>query len=285
MWVLLALGLSLNSALGAELNRYFGQDGFRLNFWRGAMATLMLFPAALLVSFPPPGMFYVAAMLAGTVMAVSPAIRMTLSARKFGRVSTLFMPVEAFVAFFLWLMLDPDMLNGFIESPVRSLLIFSAMVLVTISMAAMRRHDVGWQTFLVVAPLGVLHGLSGVLIKYAMPVEFSMNDLIAFMILVNIFAQFLSASFLVLRPNYKEPLCPPGMLRAALVYGVLGIMSQLFFYSSVQFAPSPGYVVAIGMLAPVWIMMYHYYVGLRDDANPKAGLLMVLAAMLLVLTT
>jgi hypothetical protein len=39
----------------------------------------------------------------------------------------------------------------------------------------------------------------------------------------------------------------------------------------------------VGLLAPVWLLVYHRLVNLKDDASPVAGTVMVVAAIVLML--
>ena len=286
-WVFYAGLLSFVAVFFAEANRHFKMEGHRLNFWSLVVSLIILIPVSLLIKWPAPSVFYPAAILAGTVMAVSTAVRLTLSANKLGRVSTLYLPVEAIFSFVLWFFMDAIFRNNLLSSPVDLSLIIVAFSLVTLSLAMMRQNDVCWDTFLIVAPLGFLHGLSGVFSKYVVPPEATMETIMAFIVCLYIFSVVSSACFLGLRgkKGKKGPLLPPGMMKAAVAFGVVGLMGRIFFLQAIKVAPNPGYVVAIAMLAPVWIMIYHKAFKLKDDANPLAGIVMVMAAMLLVLSS
>ena len=272
----------------AESNRYFKMEGMRLNFFRVLGIALLLSPSALILDFPPPSMFYVAAVLSGTAIAVVPAIKMTLSAHKMGRVTTLSLPVETFVAFGLWLMVDAALREYMLGDIWRIPTVLISLALVAVSMFVMRQNDASWRTFLIVAPLGVLSALSAVFAKYVLPPSQSMDDIIAFMLCADIWAVLMGACFLALRKDFgtkRDKLCPPGMLKAAIFYSMLGLCGQSVFFTSIQYTPNPAYIVAIIMLSPVWIMLWHKMTGTKDDANPLAGLVMVLAAVLLIIVT
>lgn len=285
MWVIFAIILSTIMAACAEANRYFQMDGFRLNFWRVVVMTGLLLPVCLVAPWPEPSLFYVAAVFTGVVVAISPTIRLSLSARKMGRVSTLFMPVEALVGFMLWMLVDPNMRETLLSKPLTLGLVLLSFIIISGALATIRRNDAGWTAFLIVAPLGVLHALSGVLFKFSVVDSHIVGNILIYILVANMVAIILCTSFLAMQKDIQQSLCPPGMMRAALFYGVLGVMGQFFFFSATSLAPNPGYVVAIVMLAPAWILLYKKIRKLPDDASPIAGMIMVAGAILLVLVT
>ena len=282
-WITYSILLSVAIAAFAEANRYFQMDGFRLNFWRTVLMAAMLTPAAVLVEWPAPSMFYVAAVFTGLTRTISPAIRLSLSAKKMGRVTTLYMPVDAMSGFLIWLMLDEGLRESLLAKPVTLVLMGFSFALITGALGSLRQNDAGWKAFLIVAPLGVLHALSGSLAKYGMLEYRDMFEIVLlYVFFSHTVAAVLGACFLVARPQAR-PWCPTGMIRAALVVSFIGLAAQLSFFLALNAAPSPGYVVAVTMLAPVWIMLYYRSRGWPDEANPYAGLTMVAGAMMLVL--
>jgi hypothetical protein len=286
-WIVLSLVLSLSAAVVAEANRYFKMDGVRLSFWRTTVGASLLLPTVFIIDWPAPSLYYAGAMLAGVVMAVSTTIRMNLSSKKMGRVATLFMPVEAVVGFMLWFMVDAVFRTQMLNAPGKFAVILVCFALFTVSLAMMRRHDASWAAFITVAPLGVMHALNGIFGKYLLMenVAQAATAVILYVFIVQASAAVCSGCFLTTQITRRKPLCPPGMMRAAAVYGIAGLVGVLSFFAAVKAAPNPGYVVALAMLAPVWIMLWHKLRGMRDEGNPAAGLVMIFAAVLLVLVT
>jgi hypothetical protein len=286
-WVVLALILSLTAAVVAEANRYFKMDGVRLNFWRTSVGAALLLPTVFIIDWPAPSLYYAGALLAGIVMAVSTTVRMNLSSKKMGRVATLFMPVEAIVGFLLWMIVDATFRAQLFSMPVKLAVILICFALFSFSLAMMRRNDASWAAFVTVAPLGILHALNGIFSKYLLTEEVTQTAtaVLLYVFIAQISAAVCSGCFVASQVSRRKPLCPPGMMRAAMVYGTFGLVGILSFFAAVKEAPNPGYVVALAMLAPVWIMLWHKLRGTRDEGSPAAGLVMVLAAVLLVLVT
>lgn len=278
-WILFALLLSFTAAFFAEANRYFKMDGYRLIFWQGVTSTVILTPILFTVPWPAPSLFYVGAIFMGTVAAISAAMRFNLSAQKKGRITTLFLPVESIGAFFLWLMIDEQQRLFLWENPLTLIAILTSFLLISIALNQIRKNDACWQTFIIVAPLGLMHAFTGVFSKMALPPALNIEMVLLYLFVVRL-AMTLSAGCLLLGKR-QHNWAPPGMLRAGSLYGVLSTIAGASFIAAIQTAPNPGYVAAIIMLAPVWIMLLHRARGIRDDASPRAGLVMVAGAVLL----
>lgn len=278
-WILFALLLSFTAAFFAEANRYFKMDGYRLIFWQGLVSTVILTPVIFTVPWPGPSLFYVAAIFMGTTAAVSAALRFNLSAQKKGRVTTLFLPIESIGAFGLWLLIDESQRAYLAANPITLVAILLAFGLISGALNQIRQNDACWQTFIIVAPLGLMHAFTGVFSKMALPPALDVEIVLLYVFIVRLAMTFSAGSMLLGKRQHNW--APPGMLRVGLLYGVLSTIAGASFNAAIQTAPNPGYVAAIIMLAPVWIMLLHRARGIPDDASPRAALVMVAGAVLL----
>ncbi|MFZ2620742.1 MAG: hypothetical protein WAX89_07715 [Alphaproteobacteria bacterium] len=292
IWVLCALLLSIQAAVFAEVNRVMRLDGGMLNFWRLTVGSMLLLPAVTLVPWPSHGAFYVAALLSGAVTAVSSSVRMNLTRKRKGRVSTLFMPLEAFVGFGLWFAIDQNFQTQVLARPYEMLMVGACFLLVTAAMAGMRRNDASWSAFVMVAPLGILHAVSGVVAKTILMDEGMMPEVngwqgvVLYVFLLQAFAAGWAAMLNMAQQHRKPTLwLPQGMVLGAFIYGVLGVFGMMAYSYGVIHAPNPGYITAIAMLAPTWLLMWHRLIGYEEEGSPVAGFLMVIAAIILVMVT
>ena len=281
-WAFFAFALSFTMAFFSESNRHFKLDGFRLNFWRMCMALVILTPITFYIDWPAPSLFYPVAVLAGVVMVISHALRFNMAAKHNGRVATLYMPVQAFLAFFLWVLTDSNSLAQYLEHPIQALVVLACLFAVTGAMFTIRQNDASWQAFLTVAPIGVMFAVMDVLAKTVLMDIDVMRSGVAYILVATSSAVVVSAAFLSMRRHRWRSMTPPGMFKAASVLSVTGLIGFFCFINAVSRAPNPGYVAAVVMLAPVWLMIYHKLTGVKDDASPLSGLIMIIAAIVLV---
>lgn len=107
LWLVLALVSSCLTAQNVEMNRKARQEGFRLNFWRMAIATAFWLPLSLLEQWPLEWTFYGAAMFGGVAMIIGFTIQNELANKHNGRVAILHGPLKAVFVFILWALVDP----------------------------------------------------------------------------------------------------------------------------------------------------------------------------------
>ena len=50
---------------------------------------------------------------------------------------------------------------------------------------------------------------------------------------------------------------------------------------ALNYTPNTGYVNAVSLTSPLWIMLYDHVIGHKDYAAPKAGLCMILSVLAL----
>lgn len=284
LWVLAAVLLSINAAAFVEANRYFKQDGFRLNFWRTLVATVLLLPTLPFLHWPKPGLFYPMAVLTGVVIIISTTVRFNLAAKQNGRVTTLWQPLAVLVSFALWIASDTASFHQFTQNPLQTALILLCFAITFGGMFLIRQNDASWKAFVIVAPLGLLHGVADTLAKHAL-VGIDMIYTGYTYVFISFLTSTVCSAFLLAWRRNNRALCPPGMLRAAGVLGILGLIGFYVWLLALSLAPSPAYVTMISMLTPVWLLIYHKLSGYKDDANPWAGLVMLTAAAGLVAVT
>lgn len=285
-WLVYAVLISFTAAAFSEANRIFKMDGFRLNFWRSLVAVVLVFPATLFVEWPMFGWFYAAVLFNGIALIIASTLKFNAAAKHNGRVASLFMPVKVFFAFFLWLAISKQALADQMANPWQFAGIMGTFVLAAGALFLMRRNDVGWQAFLYVAPVGVLFAVTDVVVKLLSEGQDPLEMSVIYVFLSFLVAMVLSGLFLIVRHSPDKELLPPKMFRAAFIIGILGAVTFTLFLLGVIHAPNPAYVTAVAMLSPVWLMFYHKLRGIKDDASPFAGFLLVASAITLaVLTT
>lgn len=287
MWLILALMFSMASAVFSGINRSYKLEGFRLNFYRMAWSFLLLSPLILLLEWPKPSFFYAAAMLHGMAMVIGSAVVLNMASRHNGRIATMFIPVQIFVAFMLWLAVSPDMWAQYLLQPANLIYIALPFALMTYCLFNMRKVDASFALFLQIAPIGVMYAFADLFAKLTMG---DTGIMTTFIYLYVVFGTGLlcATPFLfipTLRIKPEEPLLMPNMLRAGFLLALAGMAGFGFFLFALRLSPNPAYVTAIGTMTPVWIMLYHKYHGIPDEGDTRTALLMVVSAIMLVLLT
>jgi hypothetical protein len=282
IWLAAALGTSLTHAYAAEINRRFKQDGYRLNLLRTSICAVFWLPVAAINSWQHPWLFYAAAIFGGVGMAIGNTIQNNLAAKHNGRVAIVYMPLKALVVFGAWVLIDPGARAHVLDDPMKVPLILGLFTIMVLAMNAMRKNDTSWAALLAVLPIVALYSTGDVLTRLAMPATDLGHKVVVFMWVVYATATVAGLVYYPWRRHPQQPLISPKLFHAAMEAAAASSLSYMCFLIALTKAPNPAYVSMICLLAPVWLLVYHRLRDVPDDANPYAGLVLVVAAMLLI---
>ena len=281
-WALYALLHSLCRAFFVETNRVYKVDSWHLTFLQALCGFLLLLPCVPFMHWPADPRFYFAAVIVAMITAVGYMIQLGLAAQKTGRVSGMYMPLEALTATIVWVLVMPAALELHTHNLLLSAGVVLAFALATFGMARIRESDVSWATFLIVAPVGVTYALSGIATKIVMPEVMIITTVLTYSF-VCFFTMTLVLGFvLLLKKKASTAMLEKRTLRAGLLTGVFSVVGSLSFVASVAMAPNPGYTSMMAMLLPVWLMLFHKAMRVEDRAQPMAASMLVAGAVILI---
>jgi hypothetical protein len=161
--------------------------------------------------------------------------------------------------------------------------ILACLLVIGMALMNFRRNDASWETFIAVLPIVGIYGAFDIFSRLGMPqnVDF-LSHFVVFMCILSLSSFLASVCFLPWRPKPELPLMHPKLVRAAGWAAIGGVTNQTCFFAALLLGPSPAYVSMIVLLTPVWLLVYHRIAKIKDDANPYAGTIIVLAAMVLM---
>lgn len=282
LWLLAAVGCSMTQAYAAEINRRFKQDGYRLNLMRTAIASVFWMPVALVNPWQHHWTFYAAAIFGGFAMAIGNTIQNNLAATHNGRVAIVYMPLKALLVFAIWVAIDAKSRAHITEDPLTIPLILGLFFIMVLALNAMRRNDTSWRALVAVLPVVVLYGASDIFARLSMsPVEMA-DKVVIFMFIVYVSATWSGLLYWPWRREPNKPFITEKLFHAAMEAAAASALSYICFLIALIKAPNPAYVSMICLLAPVWLLLYNKLRGYKDDANPYAGMVLVVAAILLI---
>lgn len=282
IWIVLALLHSVFRAAFVETSRVFGDDRRVGAFLQALFGFVFLLPAVFFVPWPVDLHFYLAATGVALIFTIGTLIQLELSAQKSGRVSSMYMPLEALIAAIIWILIFSPAWQDYLSHPALTGGIALGFIIASVALLKLRPQDVSWQSFLLVAPIGITYAIAGVVTKIALPETMLPSMAITFVI-VN-FA--VMALILGLALGSKRKLTRRTFSGRALATGLgAGLLSALAFGSfvmGVAYAPNPGYISAVVMLLPVWLLAWHKARGIEDRADIKTAALVVVGLALLL---
>lgn len=283
IWVLFALAAGLTYCVQSEINKHYKTDGFELNTFRAGIATILFLPALPLMEWPRIPEYYLVLLLEAAVSVVCMMAQYNLAAKKNGRIACLHQPIVILITFALWLALSPEQRQFFLDNPQNALYVGIGFTLFIFSLFAVRKNDAGWLALMAVIPIAVLYSVMAVISKIALEHGENMLGIsLNFVFLCNLLMLIMSLPLYLSRQ--KGRLHPPlSTVKSSSGVAVFHSLSWLFYCLAVIGTPNPAYVGVITGLAPLWFLIYYKIRKHEDDASPMAGLVMGVAAIIVLI--
>ena len=286
-WFLLTITASFFASFYMELNRHLQLDGMQLNFWRILVQVLTLGPIFLLLfSWPTNPYFYVVGVIGGVAFAVIDSYLWTISGRHNGRVASLFGPVQTVAAVSIWFFVAPADFLLLAANPWKAALILFSLGLIVSGSVGMRRNAVAWPIFKIMLLIGFIYGLLFVMRKMVIaPDSQVFLEVAQIFVLHYIVGLITLTAYLGARMGKKVFQPQKAMLKGAFLMAFTIFASMVLINVAAVLAPNPGYATAVYLVYPIWLLLYHKLTGVRDNASPYAGSLVVIGVILLMLVT
>lgn len=287
LWAIYGVLHSLLRAAVVETGRVSRVDGWHMGFWQ-ALCGLGLCAAFLPVaSWPDDFRFYLGAIGTGLILTVGMMVQLRLSEEKHGRVSAIYMPLEAAAAMVIWVLVTPYMLEEYANDSLMSVSVALAFAFSTFALFRIRMNDASWKTFAVVAPVGLTYAVAGVVTKIVLTDYAPAVVPQALSYTAAVFATMTVTMGISVLARRKTG---PGFTsRRTVHYGFVGGLFSMMGYGtfavSVAFAPNPGYTSMLAMLLPVWLLSWHGFLKMDDKASPLAALFIVISMLLLIVAS
>lgn len=286
IWALYGFLHSFFRAALAEAGRAFRADAAQLMFVQAVFAFFFTLPLMPFMEWPENGRFYFTAVIVGLIITVGHLVQLALAAQKTGRVSSVYMPLEALCATVIWLFVMPGAVLAYQQNMIMTAGLLAAFGVCTTALLRVRPHDANLRTLMVVAPVGLTFAVAGVATKMVMPLAHVLPVALAY-VMVNfaVMAAVMGAALLI-KGKAGSGLTDRALLKAGAVTGAFSMLGYATFVAGVALAPNPGYIGILAMLLPVWLLIYHKIKKSEDTARPMPAFVLaggVAAALAIIL--
>ncbi|MFN3826653.1 MAG: hypothetical protein ACK4NR_03405 [Micavibrio sp.] len=284
-WALYALLHSLCRAFFVETNRVYKVDSWHLTFMQALLGLLVMLPLVPFMNWPEDVRFYFAAIIVSLITAVGYMIQLGLAQQKTGRVSGMYMPLEAVAATVIWILVMPAALELHSDNLLLSLGVVIAFALSTFGMIRIRESDVSWATFLIVAPVGITYAVSGIATKIVMPETMIIPTVLSYVLINYVVMTLTLGGALLAKKKATADMLSKHSLKAGLLTGAFSVVGTLSFVASVALAPNPGYTSMMAMLLPFWLLLFHKALRIEDNAQKIPAMMLALGVVILIAVT
>ncbi len=285
LWAVFGLGTAVLSAAMMLMQERLKVNGYALAFWIKVACVAVAFPFVLHHGVPGNASFYIYLFLSAILYAISDVVFFSsIPKSSAGAVSRL-IPSAAVIGFLLWFLIDPSLLQKYLDHPEIASAIFLTLCLFaffafrlkkcTFTMQTLR--DIWFVIFAATAgPLLTKLTTQGVDMEQA---RYAYVCFQALMMMV------LWLVYLVLRkPVPLETFFARSTWQHGLLIGLVASCMILMKFTSYYYVDNPAYIPAIIALDSVIILGFYRLTGRRSEGDVRSGLgIVACAAVLIVL--
>lgn len=285
IWAIFALLCALSSSLVLLIPERVKCDGFALAYWNKVAAFILMIPLVIYFGLPHQWEFYALVAAQALLWVVSDVIFFRALPQVGAGVVSRILPVSVILTFCLWFLFDFELLQTYMQKPLHSALIITALCGSVYFAMRLKKDPVSWQAvriiwFVLVA--AVVGPLMYKLVTQYVTIEKGPFAFVLFesFVMVSIWTVY----YAVRKPIPLQVLLSKESLRAGAMVGAAMTMVSLTKFVAMYYAENPGLVPAIKYLDAIIIMVFYRMTHRTEKADVLAGIGIVFCAMVIIIT-
>ena len=283
LWAVYALGSALAWAIMLTVSEYYKQSGVGFVAVIRSCTALTLLPFVFFVEWPTEPLFYIYGAIPYLMFAYADILLFHVNAKYGAGVITRFLPLTAIIAFLIWLVVDSDTVQSYLESPIVAIGVFGCLLGVVASMSFIRKCSVNVAAFKILLPALILMPIGGTFVKLAFDqTDLTSGPLIALFIGSLVAISTYGLLYLVIPSVKQNCVMTKITVKAGMIASVFSTLLIYFFNVSADLVSNPAYSTSVSFTSAIWVLVIYKIIGRRDDARVLPGLGIVFFAMLLV---
>lgn len=285
-WVGLSVGSAVTAAIMPIMHEKVRAERLSMLFWLRMVMLVIAFPVLCFVGWPGDATFYVATMVTAFIWAYADLSSFRATEEFGAGPITRLIPLNVIVTYFMWIVVDPDVLHGYIDNPVQGLGIFASMVAAVFFAMRLQRHPVSRHAIRALGPVILMSGMGVVFAKIALDhVGYASNHsgVFGYMAIQAFFMILIFGALeAVWHPVPRAVFTGRVAVQAGLLMGLNSVAHLIFKSYAYQMVANPAYVSVIILTTPLFVLLYYKLVKKQDVGDIKAGLAVVICAAAMV---
>ena len=288
-WVIAGLFYGLFMSFYTYINQNNKVNGYVLGIWRGLGVAFVCFPLILITPFEWDLPFFLLLIIQGLLVGFYDS-RLFFSSAKFGAAGTSRILVfSILISLFLWWMMHPQIFFKILQTPLIFLGIIASVSGVILSYAFMFKTPLTKELTRFMMPAVVVLSLMSSLTQIIMQRHHLYESIVYYLFYITLISGIYNLYFYIktVRPTIRQAVFDIFNQKVMFIGLLVVLFSALLIISkgiSLNYAPNTGYVNALSLTSPLWIMLYDHLLKNKDYASPKAGIVMIISLLFLIIS-
>ena len=167
-WVWLSVGAAATAAIMPIMHEKIRAERLSMMFWLRIVMLLIALPVMFFVGWPDNPTFYVATFITAFIWGYADLSSFSATEEFGAGAMTRLIPLNVLVTFFMWIGLNPNVLNVYLAEPVRGLGIFASICGAVFFAMRLQRGPISRESLRALGPVILMSGMGVVYAKIAL---------------------------------------------------------------------------------------------------------------------
>lgn len=280
LWVITGLFYGLFMSFYTYINQNNKINGYILGLWRGFGVAVACFPLVLITPFEMDFTFFCLLFAQGILTGFYDS-RLFFSSARFGAAGTSrILVLSILVSMILWWSMHPSVFMNLWNRPFVLAGIAFSVFLTIGSYLIMLKTPISRQLIIFMIPAVFVWSIMSSLTQIIMQRHSLAEGIVYYLFYVTLISGFYNLFFYLksVRPTRKEFVQQVFNQKVMYIGWLIVLFSALLIVSksiSLDYAPNTGYVNALSLTSPLWIMLYNHVINHKDYDSPITALMMI----------
>ncbi len=282
-WVGLSLGAALTAAIVPIMHEKIRAERLSMMFWLRVVMLLAALPVLFLTGLPANPTFYAATFVTAFIWAYADLSSIRASEEFGAGVMSRLIPLSVLVTFFMWIALDPVTLANYLDAPLRGLGILAATCSAVFFAMRLQKEPITREHLRALGPVILMSGMGVVYAKIALDSAMSPHSAVFGYMALQALLMVIIFGVLeaVWNPVPRAVFAGRVAMTSGVLMGLNTLVHMIFKSYGYQIVENPAYISVVILTTPLWVILYYRVVKKQQVGDMKAGLLVVLSALVL----
>jgi hypothetical protein len=288
-WVWLSTGSAAIAAIMPIMHDKIRAERLSMLFWLRVVMVITALPALCFFGWPGDPVFYVATIITALIWSYADLASFRASQEFGSGPVTRVIPLNVLVTFFIWVVVQPDVLYGYFNAPMQSLGILAAMSGAVFFAMRLQPHPLSRHAIHALIPVMLMSGIGVVFAKIALDhagVASIHSSVFGYIVVQGFFMTLIFGGLEALwQPVPREVFTGRVAIQTGMMMGLNSLVHMVFKSYAYQIVPNPAYVSAVILTTPVWVLLYYKLVKKQTVGDLKSGFGIIVCVAILALLT
>lgn len=284
LWAFFGLISASLSAVMMLAQEKLKVEGFAIAFWNKVACIAFMLPLVLYFGLPDNPVFYALVCAQAVLWVISDVIFFNAVAKVGAGLVSRLLPLSVIITFCLWFAFDPSLFGEYLETPVRSALVFITLCASVWFSMQLRQCAVSWQALRIIWFVVFAAVVGPIMFKLvAQHTDIQRGPFSYVVIEALVMVSLWLVYYAIKKPLPRAVMFAPSAIKAGFTIGIFSSLMVASNFAAIFYVDNPGLVPAVKFTDTLLIMLFYKATGRKETANVIAGLGIVACAAIIIL--